>query len=90
MQNYQLYSTNILLGGNMKFDFVLDMGDNSTKVDKIQITPLSDKVPYNYTVNDNTKNQSLIYNIRKFYKDTCGYFYDDCVDEVLQSDWPIV
>lgn len=86
MQNYQLYSTNILLGGNMKFDFVLD----AAKVDRIQITPLSDKVPYNYTVNDNTKNQSLIYNIRKFYKDTCGYFYDDCVDEVLQSDWPIV
>ena len=86
MQNYQLYSTNILLGGNMKFDFVL----GATKVDKIQITPLSDKVPYNYTVNDNIKNQSLIYNIRKFYKDTCGYFYDDCVDEVLQSDWPIV
>lgn len=90
MQNYQLYSTNILLGGNMKFDFVLGMDNNSAKVNRVQITPLSDKVPYNYTVNDNTKNQSLIYNIRKFYKDTCGYFYDDCVDEVLQSDWPII
>ena len=85
MDNYQLYSTNILLGGNMKFDFILDK-----YIKNIVITPLSEKVPYNYMIDNNIKNQSMIYNIRNFYNESSGYFYDDCVSNVLKSDWPLV
>lgn len=85
MDNYQLYSTNILLGGNMKFDFILDK-----YIKNIVITPLSEKVPYNYMIDNNIKNQSMIYNIRNFYNESSGYFYDDCVSNILKSDWPLI
>ena len=81
--NCQLYRTNILLGGQMKYDLVVD-GDTITD---IHITPISDRAPYRDRYTDtnilNYENQS---NIKDFYNKTRGYFYNTFADPLLESE----
>lgn len=89
MENLQLYSTNILLGGNMKYDLVIENKDNELVVNNFHITPISEKLPYNVNLDDilNYDHQN---NISSYYKSIQGYFYEDFVDSQLKSYWPIV
>ena len=57
MQNYQLYNTNILLGGQQKWDIVLE-SDGGLYIKDFHITPVSDNIPYNRKVNENLMNYS--------------------------------
>ena len=89
MENLQLYSTNILLGGNMKYDLVIENKYNELVVNNFHITPISEKLPYNVNLDDilNYDHQN---NISSYYKSIQGYFYEDFVDSQLKSYWPIV
>ena len=85
--NYQLYRTNILLGGQMKYDLIVD-GDST--INDVHITPISDRAPYGDRYMDtnilNYENQG---NIRDFYKKTQGNFYNTFVDPLLESEYPL-
>lgn len=87
-QSYQLYRTNILLGGQMKYDLVID---ESGTINDIHITPVVDKVtPYNRYVDDNLLNYTNQENIKRFYTQTQGSFYKTFVDTTISGDYPMV
>ena len=62
MENYKLYSTNLLLGGNMKYDLVLDtIADEKThkkitSIRDVHITPLAELTSYNKYIDENLMN----------------------------------
>ena len=64
MENYQLYRTNVLLGGQMQYDLILNHED----ITDFHISPISDKVAYNHHIVDNLLNNSHQENIKEFYK----------------------
>ena len=86
MENFQLYSTNILLGGNMKYDLILD---SNGSVSDFHITPISDKLPYNKYSDDDLMNFPHYENVRKYYEEIQGQFYKEYIDPQLSHDWPI-
>ena len=87
MNSYRLHRTNILLGGQMKYDLI--MGDNMT-INDIHITPVVDIAPYNRYTDDNLLNYSHQENIKRFYQQTQGSFYNTFVDTKITSDYPMV
>ena len=46
MENYQLYRTNVLLGGQMKYDIILGTDNYGLMVENFNITPISDNIYY--------------------------------------------
>lgn len=100
MKNYQLYRTNVLLGGQMKYDIMLSDNSNTNntgvdlKVSNFNISPISEDIPFDRY---NNKSSSVLdvtwsshgYNIKKFYEKISGYFYDGCVDPILTQDMPL-
>lgn len=90
MNNYQLYRTNVLLGGQMKYDLILNSsGNNANIIDDIHITPISDHSPYNKYVKENILNYSHQENIKNFYKNSSGYFYKDFINPLLNNPYPL-
>ena len=72
MNNYQLYRTNILLGGQMKYDLVADLVDGDVIINDIHITPISDNLPYNKLSDENLLNYDNQENIKNFYTGNLG------------------
>ena len=48
MNNYQLYRTNVLLGGQMKWDLIIDSSQNTLYVSDFHLSPISNNTPYTY------------------------------------------
>ena len=88
MTNYQLYRTNVLLGGQMKYDLILEPRYNGgqTIINDFHISPISKKVPYAKYVVDNLLNYPHVENIKKFYEKTRSSFYKSYTDPILESD----
>ena len=81
--NCQLYRSNVLLGGQMKYDLILDSDGAQTYVKDLHITPISSRAPYNkYTV-DNLFFYNHHENIVSFYKKFSGSFYNDFINQQL-------
>ena len=89
MQNFQLYRTNVLLGGQMKYDIILGSDNDELVVKDFHITPISKSTPYNKYSQDSLLNYTHQENVRNFYKKTSGSFYKDFADPLLTSDWPL-
>ena len=85
MVNYQLYRTNVLLGGQMKYDLILDSMEKKLVVSNFRITPIDDTL---YKTDDI---QYLQYthqaNIKAFYKSNISSFYSY---KSTGSDYPII
>lgn len=98
MNNYQLYRTNILLGGQLKWDIVLNkvktMASNATtdelEVSDFHISPISHNVPFTYNQDSLLLNSSHQDNVKAFYKNTKGHFYNKCLDSSFNNSWPII
>lgn len=87
--NCQLYRSNVLLGGQMKYDLILDSDGAQTYVKDLHITPISSRAPYNkYTV-DNLFFYNHHENIVSFYKKFSGSFYNDFINPALASLHPL-
>ena len=56
MNNYQLYRTNVLLGGQMKYDLILNSDPNHTYISDIHISPISKDAPYSKHIEENNNN----------------------------------
>lgn len=91
MENYQLYRTNVLLGGQMKYDVILKgLGNTNLYIDSLNITPISDTIPYDrYNKSYWVTNYSFAESIKKFYHQTSGYFYDTHIDPILTQSAPL-
>lgn len=89
MNNYQLYRTNVLLGGQMKYDLILNSDPNHTYISDIHISPISKDVPYSKHIEENTLNYSHSENIKNFYKKTENYFYNDFANPILNNIYPL-
>ena len=90
MNNYQLYRTNILLGGQMKYDLVADLVDGDVIINDIHITPISDNLPYNKLSDENLLNYDNQENIKNFYTGNLGYFFDTFIPTKLTNDQPLI
>lgn len=90
MNNYQLYRTNILLGGQMKYDLVADLVDGDVIINDIHITPISDNLPYNKLSDENLLNYDNQENIKNFYTGNLGYFFDTFIPAKLTNDQPLI
>ena len=89
MQNYQLYNTNILLGGQQKWDIVLE-SDGSLYIKDFHITPVSDNISYNRKVNENLMNYSHQENLKHYYKNISSDFYNIGLDYEFNHMFPIM
>ena len=85
MHNYQLKRTNVLLGGQMKYDLII----NNRTTDNVYITPISSSVPYNRLEKSDLLNYPHQENIKKFYADTANSFYKSFINPLLESIYPL-
>lgn len=91
MSNYQLYRTNVYLGGQMKWDLVIDDSVDGLYVTKFNLTPISDnaKAAFNtYSISDPHED-----NIKKYYNSNKSIFYDECLSSeftTTKAHLPIV
>lgn len=90
MDNFHLYKTSPLLGGQLKWDLVLENAGGGLYVKDFHLTPISTRVPYNRYSYDNLINYPHQENIKRFYKEIESSFYQDYIDPQLVHDWPIV
>lgn len=90
MVNYQLHHTNVLLGGQMKYDIVLESAGQNLIATDFHITPISSSVPYNKMVKENLLKYTHQDNISAFYKKISGHFFNVYGDSRLQGDYPII
>lgn len=89
MTNYQLYRTNVLLGGQMKYDIIIDNKKGNLFVNDFHITPISRAVSYNKYIVDNLMNYSHQENIKRFYHTISSSFYKDYTNPQLTSLYPL-
>lgn len=92
MQNFQLYRSNVLLGGQMKYDLVVNSIKSTNKlyINEFHITPISNRAPYNKYVDENDLlNYTHQENISRYYKKFSGSFYNDYTDPRLTSLHPL-
>lgn len=76
MNNYQLDNTSVYLGGQCKWDMVVERaGDGVLKVSGFQLTPLSNNVPFNYQSDITRINTSHSENIRRLYSSVKDNFW---------------
>lgn len=90
MKNYQLYKTNALLSGQLKWDIIIDKIGDKLYVKDFHLSPISKYVPYNKYSDDSIINYEHRYNIKDFYTKISGYFYETPVSHYMNDDWPIV
>ena len=91
MVNYQLYRTNVLLGGQMKYDLILEptQRGNETGIVDFHITPISKHVPYGKHIQEDLLNYSHNENIKKYYEKISSSFYKDFTNPLLTSNYPL-
>lgn len=90
MENFQLYRTNILLGGQMKWDMILEEFDGRLIVNDFHLSPISPDLPCNRLSDDSLLNYSHQENIKKFYKTTEGAFFKTQLDPQLSHNWLVL
>ena len=90
MDNYQLYRTNVKLGGQMKMDLILSGSSSDLLISDYHITPISANVPFRKFVDENLLNYDHRRNISTFYGQIKKYFYDECIDKKFLSPWPLI
>lgn len=88
--NYQLYRSNVRLGGQMKYDIVVDSYKDKLYVSDFHITPVSDSCPFNRHTQETLLNYSHKENISRYYKQISGSFYNPFIDPTLANSYPLI
>lgn len=87
MENFQLYRTNVFLGGQMKLDLILDASNNGLSVSDIHLRPISNNMLYSYT--ENLLNNSHQDNIKSYYNSIKDKFYIESLESEFTHNWPL-
>ena len=90
MNNYQLYRTNLLLGGQMKMDLILNSYQNTLYVSDFHLSPISDNTPYTYNSDEYLINNTHQDNIKAYYTNNKGNFYSEFLNPEFNHNWPII
>ena len=90
MVNYQLYHTNIALGGQLKWDIVLSNTPDGLIVTNFGLSPVSRNITYNPKPVNDLLNYSHTDNLITYYKEMSSKFWENGEDPILKSDWPVV
>ena len=91
MNNYQLYRTNVKLGGQVAWNLILDdTPDGKLKVSYFDVTPISPYVDYKYGQNTDCLRYSHQENVRELYNQVKGQFYEACINPELKTIYPIL
>lgn len=90
MNNYQLYRTNLLLGGQMKWDLIIDNTQNTLYVSDFHLSPISNNVPYTYKSDEYLIKNKHQDNVKAYYVANKGHFYNECLDTEFSHNWPII
>lgn len=87
MNNYQLYRTNVYLGGQMKWDLVIDDSVHGLYVSDFNLTPISDNARLSFNDFNNKYNINVAHeqNITKYYNANKGIFYNECLSNEFNS-----
>lgn len=88
MNNYQLYRTNHLLSGQLKWNLILKENGNLLEIDDLYLSPISQNIPYTINFDEHCLNYTHQENIRNFYKNNEGNFFTDGIDEKFKNYWP--
>lgn len=90
MDNFQLYRTNLLLSGQMKWDIILDNDSNILHVSDFDLTPINNNISYIYKSNKFPLKNSHTDNVKLFFNSFQGDFFNEGLDPEFAHSWPIV
>ena len=97
MDNYQLYRSNISLGGQMKWDICIESFANDADekydglvVNSLGLSPLSDTIKCQRGFDDTLLNNDHLLNIKNYHNTIEGSFFNTYADPILTSSEPII
>ena len=91
MENFQLYRTNLFIGGQMKYDVVVTSKNASElKVSNFHLSPISNNISYVYKSDEMLLNNSHADNIKEYYNKVKGNFYNPGLNSEFNHNWPIL
>ena len=90
MENFQLYRTNILMGGQLKWDLIIDNSAKGLVVTDLHLTPISNNIPYTYQSEEHLLNNSHEDNVKSYYRSMEGSFYSDGMNPEFKHNWPVI
>lgn len=90
MNNFQLYRTNLYLGGQMKWDLIINSSTNGLYVDDFHLSPISNNIPYTFKSEDNLLKNKHQDNVKLYYNKIKGYFYNEGLDSKFCHNWPLL
>lgn len=85
----QLTKTNVVLGGQIEWRFVLGYNNGELVIKDFHIAPISPNIIYNNHINETTLNYKHRDNIRKLYNKIKGNFFSIKTTPILNTDYPI-
>lgn len=90
MENFQLYRTNLLLGGQLKWDIVIENSNNGLYVKDFHLSPISNNIPYTHQSDERLLNNSHQDNVMLYYKKIEGYFYNEGLNPEFNHNLPVI
>ena len=90
MNNYQLYRTNLLLGGQMKWDLILESAQTSLYVSDFHLSPISNNTPYTYNSDEYLIKNTHTDNVKQYYNQNKSNFYKEYLNTEFSHNWPIL
>lgn len=88
MENFQLLRTNVLLGGQLSWDLVVESEGADLIISDFHLSPINIKVP-KYS-DETLLNYSHQENLREYYKKHESIFYDTNINPKLKHDWIVL
>ena len=90
MNNFQLYRTNLLLSGQMKWDLVVGNTNSELFVSDFHLTPISNNIPFAFKSEETLLNNAHQENVRAYYNANKGNFYNEGLDSEFRTYWPTI
>ena len=78
------------MSGQMKMDLIINSFQNTLYVSDFHLTPISENTPYIYNSEETLINNSHQDNIKTYYANNKGSFYNDCINTEFKHNWPII
>lgn len=86
----QLVKTNVILGGQLEWRFILGYREGQLYIKDFHIAPISRNIIFNNFSNENTLNYHHRDNIRNLYNKIKGEFFSIKTTPLLNTEYPIL
>ena len=88
--NAQLLRTNTLIGGQVKWDLIVEPFREGLVVSGFYLSPVSPYIPFNRHMREDLLNYGHSYNLRHYFQKVKGYFWSAEEDPSLKGPWPYI